>query len=142
MLPCAVPLAEVIARNEKVAIGIAGALAYNTGFELKIIVLLTKEAGRGLDPFGYEQHFAGSEGGLPPEMLRLGIEYADGRKAMNTNFSWAEPEDDERDEGRPTMVEHGGGGGEREWRQDFGAGRFLHLGPCSWSASGPRWRSP
>lgn len=136
VLPCAVPLAEVIARNDKVAIGIAGVLAYNVGFELKFIVLLTRKAGRGLHLFGYEQLLARSEGELPPEMLRIGMEFSDGRKAMNTNPRWRGFDEDEEDESQPTMIEHGGGGGEREWRQNFWCWPLPPPGPlrlaCEW----------
>lgn len=136
VLPCAVPLAEIIARNETVAIGIAGALAYNTGFELQFIVALAGKAAGWLDPFDYHHRLDPDEGELSPELLRLGIEYADGRKAMNTNPRWPELDEDDADESSPTMVEHGGGGDEREWRQFFWCWPLPPAGPlqlvCEW----------
>jgi hypothetical protein len=131
-----VPLAEIIARNDKVAVGVAGALAYTTGYELKFIVLLTRKAARDLDPFDYRHRRSQGDGELPPEMLRLGIEYADGRKSTNTNLRWPEFDEDEADESKPTMIEHAGGGGEREWRQSFWCWPLPSPGPfqlvCEW----------
>lgn len=139
VLPCAVPLAEVIARNDQVAIGIAGALAYTTGFELKFIVILARTAARDLgdlDPFDYRHRGGQRDGELSPEMLRLGIEYSDGRKSMNTNPRWPEFDEDEEDESKPTMIEHDGGGGEREWRQSVWCWPLPSPGPlqlvCEW----------
>ena len=140
VLPCAVPLADVIARNDEVAIGIAGALAYTTGFELQFIVLLTGKAARDLDPFDYRFRGSQSEGEISPEMLRLGMEYADGRKSMNTNPRWARFDEDVVDESKPTMIEHGGAGGEREWRQSFWRWPLPSPGPlqlvCEWPSMG------
>ena len=56
-LPCAIPLAEVVARTDKVAIGVAGIFAYRTDFELKVVVLLTRESGRLVRPFRFEEDF-------------------------------------------------------------------------------------
>lgn len=138
VLPCAVPLAEVIARNDEVAIGVAGALAYNTGFELNSIVVLSRTVARELDPFDFRHLSGHADGEIPPDMLRLGLEYADGRKAMNTNPRWPGFDDDEGDESRPTMVELGGGGGQREWRQSFWCWPLPPPGPlqlvCEWPA--------
>ena len=119
VLPCAIPLAEVVARNDRVAVGIAGIFAYNTGFELKVVVLLTRGAARLAHPFRFGEGFD-DEGPLSPKLLRVGLEYSDGRKSMSTNPRWpAFDRDDAVDESNPTMVQEGGAGGDREWRQDF-----------------------
>jgi hypothetical protein len=95
----------------------------------------SRESRRGdLDPFDYRPRQMGGE--LPPEMLRLGTEYAHGRKSTNTNPRWPEFDEDEEDESSPTMIEHGGGGGGREWRQSFWCWPLPLPGPlqlvCEW----------
>jgi hypothetical protein len=136
VLPCAIPLAEVIARTDKAAIGIAGIFAYNTGFELKVFVLLTRDSARLVHPFRFGESFD-DEGPLSPKLVRVGLEYSDGRKATNTNPRWPMfGEDADVDESRPTMVQEGGNGGEREWRQDFWCWPLPSPGPlqivCEW----------
>jgi hypothetical protein len=115
-LPCAVPLGEMIARNDKAAIGVAGGLAYTTGFELKFYVF-TPEPTPDLEPFDRR---ALEEGGLPSEFLRVGLEYADGSKLMNTTRRrWPDESKAGEDEARPTMTPQRGTGWYREWHHDF-----------------------
>lgn len=135
VIPCAVPLGRVLARNDRAAIGIAGALVYDTGFELQFIALLTRETLRETDLFEL-RHRGGNRDPLAPEVLRIGIEYADGRKAMNTIPRWYRLDEDEVDESAPTMVELGGGGGDREWRESYWCWPLPPPGPlqlvCEW----------
>jgi hypothetical protein len=120
VLPCAIPIVEVLARNEEVAIGISGAFAYPTGFEMEILVLSAQRRGGRIHPFDGPWHSEESASeGMPEGLLRLGLEYGDGRKSMNTNARWFESEEASDGERQPTMVSKGGGGGERDWRQSF-----------------------
>ena len=135
VLPCAIPIADVVARNEEVAVGIAGAFAYPSGFALEIVVLAARRSTR-IDPFRDYGYPDIHEGDIPAGLLRLGLEYPDGRKSMNTNFSW--PEEASVDESQPTMMEQGGSGGDREWRQSFWFWPLPSPGPfhlvCEWPA--------
>jgi len=120
-LPCAIPLGEIIARNDKAVVGVAGGLAYTTGFELSFYVFTPDatpvESGFERGPF---DRMGLDRGELPPEFLRLGLEYADGSKSMNTNPPHL-PDDDEdnEDQTKPTMRPQRGKGWHREWQQDF-----------------------
>ena len=114
-LPSAVPLAEVVAKNDAIAVGIGGVLAYPAGFQIQVKVIALDEEGLS-DPFG-RGYFDGVEG-IPDQMLRVGFEYGEGRRSMNTRFHWHDGGADE-DGQTPTMVSQGGSGGLSNWSQEF-----------------------
>jgi hypothetical protein len=126
----------VVARNDKVAIGVAGILAYSTGFELKVVVVLTRDSGRLVRPFRFGEDFD-DEGELSPKLLRVGLEYSDGRKSMSTNPRWTMwGEDDDVDESRPTMVQEAVEGANASGGRISGAGRFRLPGSFRSSLNG------
>jgi hypothetical protein len=136
VLPCSIPLNEIIARNDKVVIAVSGAVAYGSGFELSVVVFLGRDPSLRLsDPFNNRPEDSHGGGDLAPEMLRFGLEYGDGRKSANTN---ARPQydDGEADPGHPTLVARGGRGGGRQWQQDFWCWPLPPEGPlqlvCEW----------
>ena len=115
-LPCAVPLGEVIARNDRAVVGVGGGLAYSTGFELSFYVFSLEERPE-IEPFCRETM---EDGELAPEILRVGLEYADGSKLMSTNpRRWGEQDEDGGAEDRPTMGPQRGSGRHQEWQHDF-----------------------
>ena len=66
--------------------------------------------------FGPQRHHARRVGvgeGLPDEMLRFGVQFADGGKATNTGGLHY----DEEPPPGPVMHGGGGGGGGGDWRQ-------------------------
>jgi hypothetical protein len=134
-LPCAVPLGEVFARNYKAVVGLAGGLAYTTGFELSFYAFAL-EARPEIEPFDRE---AMQEGDLPDEILRVGLEYSDGSKLMSTNpRRWPDEDESDEAEDRPTMRPQRGTGWHREWRHDFWCWPLPPPGPlqlvCEWPA--------
>jgi hypothetical protein len=110
-----VSLGGVIARNDRVVVGVGGGLAYTTGFELSFYVFSLKEHPE-TEPFDRE---AMASGELTPEVLRVGLEYADGSKLMSTNPRRWGDDDGEVDEDRPTMSPKRGSGWHREWQHVF-----------------------
>ena len=123
ILGVAVPLRIVLARNDQVALAITDASAFPNGVELNLALRLRNlsgEARRALmhgGPFDFHR-FAGEPitGGIPAEILRFGVEFADGRKATTLdNRHWRS----EAGPPGPVLVQRGGGGGERAWDMRF-----------------------
>ena len=108
--------------------------------------MLTRRRRRGEDAFDEEMlwhhHMHAyprrGRGEIPPEVLRLGIEFADGSKATNLRGPFAhEPDDDGRG---PMLTQRGGHGGEGRWTQEFWVWPLPPPGPlafvCEWPHHG------
>ncbi|HSS41648.1 MAG TPA: hypothetical protein VLK37_03760 [Solirubrobacterales bacterium] len=137
-LPCAIPLGRIIARNDKAVVGVAGGFAYTTGFELSFHVFTPEatfpEGGFERGPF---DRMGLDSGELSPEFLRLGLEYADGSKLMNTNpRPLPDGDGDDEEQAKPTMRPQRGRGWYREYQQDFWCWPLPPVGPlqliCEW----------
>lgn len=76
----------VLARTEDIAIGVIDLVVYSTGFALRLALRLAANAGD-VDPrvlFMRMGRLGSSAGGsLPDDVLRFGVEFADGRRATN-----------------------------------------------------------
>lgn len=140
-----VALNLVIGRSEKAALWVPALTAYLDGFEFDI------ELRRRLDGDEFEHPFflghhprrrrRSSEEGLDPDLLRLGIQFSDGRKATNIDSHppFRMPgEPDEPPEG-PVLFPRGGGGGDGRWTQGFWVWPLPPAGPlafvCEWPAA-------
>lgn len=147
-LPGVVSLEVVLAKTDDVAVAVTRASAYPTGLEFDLVTIGGPGA-RGLDPLLFEgrmHHRRGDGGALPPEMLRFGVEYPDGRRATNVGtHPFALLDEDEDEDGPPSpkapvLIEHGGGGGGGNWRQSMwlwplpGQGTLTLA--CEWPAVG------
>lgn len=118
VLGAAVPLRLVLARTDEVALAITDASAYPSGVMFQVALrlrTLTTEMRRALlaSPFHLPWYSSEPDGGneIPPELLRIGVQFADGRKATTLggrDWGQGEPEG-------PVLMPHGGGGGERSW---------------------------
>ncbi len=110
-LPGVVAFEGVLAQNDKVAICVSRLAAFPTGFEFDLVTMTAEE--RDLDPLMFHHHQRGGTDEIPPEMLRLGVQFADGSKATNTSgFHHAH-----QPPTGPVMNAGGGGGGGGSWRQ-------------------------
>jgi hypothetical protein len=79
--------------------------------------LLLREPMR--DPFDWHPFHRPRQGSeLPPEILRLGVQFADGAKATNLGMPFFPQGPDERPRG-PILMPRGGGGGGRRWDVSF-----------------------
>jgi hypothetical protein len=60
---------------------------------------------------------------LPPEILRFGVQFSDGRKATTVGevFPWdyGLDEEDEKEPPGPVLMQGGGGGGNGNWEWEF-----------------------
>jgi hypothetical protein len=136
VLGAVVPLNVLLARTDDVAITVAGGFAYPTGVELTVSARSRRAEHDWMDSF--QPRFARRKPGLPPELLRFGIEFADGRRATNLGWPWSGRPDDEPE--RPVLAQHGGGGSGRHFRQEFWLWPLPPPGPlafvCEWPAYG------
>ena len=136
-LPGVVAMELVLARTEAVAVCVSRLAAYPTGFEFDVVTMTAPDQA-GLDPMlfhDYHQDFGrGGADAIPPEMLRLGIQFADGSKATNIGgFPHHRQSPD-----APLMVAGGGGGGGGRWSQSQWVWPLPPPGPltlvCEWPA--------
>lgn len=101
---------------------------------------MTADDGVELDPmlFGPRRHgrVRPAEPGIPPDMLRFGVEFADGAKATNTQ---GRPRDIDAEPDGP-VLNGGGGGGGGSWRQTHWVWPLPPAGSltfvCEWPAAG------
>jgi hypothetical protein len=136
-LPGVVPLELVLARTVQVAVCVTRLGVYASGFELDLVTMASDETDE-LDPLLFEgrrmrdrrRRDRSSE--IPDEMLRFGVEFADGRKATNTadqplanlaggtmSVSTAMSESETVRPATPVLQLGGGGGGGGNWRQSI-----------------------
>jgi hypothetical protein len=160
-LPGVVPLELVLARTAQVAVCVTRLGAYASGFELDLVTMAGDEAEE-LDPLLFEgRRMRGRRrrrrdgvSDIPDEMLRFGVEFADGRKATNTadqppanlaggtmsvSTTVSESETIQMP-AAPVLRLGGGGGGGGNWRQSVWIwplpppGRLTFV--CQWPEAG------
>ena len=123
-----VPLRLVLARTEQVAVAVAGLTAYSTGVLLTLAIrwrgtLRDEDFYAELELFGRRamQRRLGAE--LPPELLRFGVQFADGRKATTVGPDAPSRHglaaDREEEPPGPILTPSGGGGGGGEWDEEY-----------------------
>jgi len=137
-LPGVVALERVLARTELAAVCVTRLGAYPTGFEMELVTLSSSMADD-LDPllFGPPRRRHGSEAeGLPDEMLRFGVQFADGSKA--TNVGGDRPYDPAVAPAGPVIVPVAEAAAAGAGANRCGCGRCRRRGRCCSSASGPR----
>jgi hypothetical protein len=100
VIPGSVPEEVVLVRTEQVTIAVGSIRAHPNGFEFTVHVRLRREDETSWpgDPFGRHRPRRGTQG--DDDQLRLGILYADGRRAAPTGGHYRPPDDDDDDDGR------------------------------------------
>lgn len=138
-LPGVIPLELVLARSDRAAVCITRLEGYPTGFAFELLVMMARRDGADdlLDPLMFRMHHhARGAGGMPDEMLRVGVQFADGGKATNTSGFHHEPEPPRG----PVLHPAGGGGGGGSWHQSEWVWPLPPPGPlafvCEWPAAG------
>ena len=122
-LGVSVPIRFVLARTPTIALAITGVAAYSTGFEL------TMRVRSRTDQLPISSLMMRLERGaaLPDDLLRFGVQYADGRKGTSIDLgrnlaawkeAWLEGREPVRPAGPIVMQRGGSGGGGRsyDWR--------------------------
>jgi hypothetical protein len=119
VIPASVPAEVVLIRAEQVAVAVGSVRAYPNGFEFTLRIRLRGEAESSWqghsDPFERHRPRRGTQ--WSDDQLRLGILYADGRRAATTGVHYRPPDDD--DDGRLVLQQGGGGGSSRSQDWDF-----------------------
>jgi hypothetical protein len=126
----------MLIRTGQVAVAIGSVRAYPNGFEFTAHVRV-----RGTDedePVGHDPFDRHGRRGRPPpgEALRLGLLYADGRRAATTSHWWPGAE---ADPGRLVLQHGGGGGNARRWDDQFWVHPLPPAGPVTFVASWPEY---
>jgi hypothetical protein len=134
-LPGVVALERIVAQTPTVAVCIARIAAYPTGFEFDFLTMTT--GGQpATDPMMFHHHRQqqGAGNDVAPEILRLGVQFADGSKVTNLDRY----DDESNPPARPVMHPCGGGGGDGSWRQTQWVWPLPPPGPvafvCEWPA--------
>jgi hypothetical protein len=136
VLGSAVPLQLMLARTESVVVAVLGATAYPTGVELTVSVRRRGKGRTALEepPFGLHRPLRGQ---IPDEVLRFGVQFADGRKATSLGAFRRPPEEAPA---HPVLTPHGGGGGGGQWNFSFWLYPLPPAGPlafvCEWPSEG------
>jgi hypothetical protein len=116
-------------------VAVGSVRAYPNGFEFTVHVRLRRadeEHGHGMsDPFDW--HASGSHGTTRDRALRLGILYADGRRAATTSRRPMHPEGGEA--GELVLQQGGSSGSDLRWDGDFWVHPLPPDGPVTFVAS-------
>jgi len=137
VLPGAFPLWLVLARTGDVMLAAHGGLAYTNGFCFTVSLRRRRaREGPGDDPIHLWHTARGRE--IPPDALRLGIQFGDGSKAtVFDGHRWFRTV--ERPEG-PILLQRGGNGSSHSWELGFWAWPLPPQGPlafvCEWPSEG------
>lgn len=136
-----VPLSLILARTPKVGINVRHLTAYPTGFEFYAVVHCQLD-GDAWDPMhgleGYRgRHGATSGDEMADEILRLGVQFADGSKATNLGPPMVGPAD-ERPKG-PILMHHGGYGGGNIVEQGYWVWPLPPPGPLAFVCEWPKY---
>ena len=145
-----VPLELLVARSERAAVVATNLTAYPTGFEFRLRVLTRRTEPAFDDAFGPGWRSRRRAGpGLPPELLRYGVEFADGGKAVSvgdggwgTGYAMFDDDEDGGEEpaapARPLLTHTSGGGGGRSYALGCWVWPLPPPGPlafvCEWPA--------
>ena len=118
----------------------------NRGFPYRIHVLRSHEGDpdavlEEMEPHWMWRHRRLREG-LPDDLFRFGVQFADGRKATNLNSPFGGLDPDEVPDDGPVLSERSGGGGGGSWEQGYWLWPLRPPASSAFSVSGPRMASP
>ena len=144
-LPTTVAENALIVHDERLAIAIGSLSVYPNGFEFTIHVRSRGERDQ-IDPFGrrryrdYLRNSSRTELEDPSENLRVGILFADGRRAASNQPRHHLPLDQERDPDEVVIQLGSGGGSATHWDTSYWVHPLPQEGPLtivmSWLAQG------
>ncbi len=102
-------------------------IAFPEGFEFTLLVWSPNEPGRTLPPFPH-WYWDRSSPEIPPDVIRLGVTYPDGRRA--TNLNWLADVQGLNREG-PVLYPLDEAGWQPHWEQEYWVGPSPPPGPVS-----------
>jgi len=134
-LPRIAAIDVVMVHTDAVAIGLSGLWCYPSGFEFGVEVVLRQPDRRGrLSHAMHQVHMLEPGEPIPPEMLRIGLQFADGTKVTNLPgprrpYGHGEPD-------KPILFGGGRGGSDRYQSHQFWVWPLPPPGPltfvCEW----------
>jgi len=137
VLGVVVPLDVTVARTSDLVLAVRSASVYPTGLDFDVCLLLREQGVSPVDWHPFHRPRPGAE--LPPEVLRLGIQLADGAKATNIDSPLFGRGPDEPP-APPVLMPRGGGGGGHRWDVSFWLWPLPRPGQltlvCEWPARG------
>jgi hypothetical protein len=135
-----VPLRLVLARTADLAVAILGVTAYRSGFTFELAIRRRAAGEDDSVDLHRALHWLGRQAPPPPEVLRVGVEFADGQRATNLDSWW--DYFDPQDPGQapppgPVLLPYNGRGGERVWDQSYWVWPLPPEGPLSFAVQWP-----
>jgi hypothetical protein len=130
----------LLAHTDRVAVAVGDLAAYPTGFTFTLQTIARRFDPREwsrFDAFNMGSPRSASEE-LPPELLRFGVEFADGGRATSLDVFGRHADDPDEPPQPPLLQPRGGGGGGGLWSHDVWvwplppAGRLTFA--CEWPA--------
>jgi hypothetical protein len=139
VLPGIAPLGLVVARTEETVVAIPGIQAYPEGFGFTLTLRLRTVSVREEQQFPHWfESFAFEGDPLRDEVIRFGVQFADGRKATNLDRPRYDQEDQEPD--GPVLNQSGAGGSASSFDVEYWVWPLPPAGPfafvCEWPARG------
>ena len=130
----------LLAHTDRVAVAVGDLAAYTTGFTFTL-----QSIARRFDPREWSRFDAFNMGPprsateeLPPELLRFGVEFADGGRATSLDVFGRHSDDPAEPPQPPLLQPRGGGGGGGYWSHDVWVWPLPPAGPltfaCEWPA--------
>jgi hypothetical protein len=122
-----------LVKRDGLAIAVIDLVAYSNGVGGRLAVKWKDSAGMGTHPMDPRlRHGLAGSGELPPELLRFGAEFADGRRA--TTVGGPRPPDSSPD---IVLMQRGGGGGSSGWELGFWLWPLPPEGPLTLAVEWP-----
>jgi hypothetical protein len=135
VLGIVVPLNILLAQSPTAAVTLGSITAYPDGFEFDYLIRSTaEELGQSL---AEHLHRRRSGTGLPDDLFRFGVEFADGTRltSLGSRMPW-----EAGDTSKPAMVPRGGGGSYERWLGNWWVTPLPSTGllafVCEWPAAG------
>lgn len=133
VIPDVAPVGLLLIRTDEVAVALSGLRAYPNGFEFTVHARVRHED----LPWGMSPTYSIADmrtRQAPEKALRLGVLYADGRRAATTTSRNSQAGDEASGE-HLTFLEVGTGGTDRQWNGDFWVHPLPPDGPVTFVAS-------
>lgn len=139
LIPATVPADIVVIRTDRVAVAVGNLRGYPNGFEFTVHVRSrNREDSFGSDADPFHRHRIGRDDPDRDQVLRLGVQYADGRRAATTRWPPPRP----GDETELYLQVNGGGGSWQDWHQNFWLAPLPPAGPVTFVASWLAYEAP
>ncbi len=140
-----VPLRLILGRTDRVVVALEAVTAYTTGIEMTLSVRARQQSGSAFVddplefPFGHPMR-PHQPGEIPPDVLRFGVQFSDGRKAttVGSALPWVHPGDLDEEPAGPVLTPSGGGGGGAVWDSELWLWPLPPPGPLAFVVEWPK----